>query len=240
MKSEKKEKEIQNVESEFVPQPMGTPDLKRKKRIIEAYENVLISAMEYQIAITYCIKLDYEDEKESYDLLIESLKSNNTRDFLTRKYIERENLSFPGLSVDKLIENDLISTKEISNAVEMRQAFDIALEKAAATKFHYRIEDLNTDGKEMWELTPDFLKKVNDFVTRFTKNEKQNIVLKKFNNLCDSLNELSKMKIINPKHGTHNVFSLIDDCLEISRFDEETPFTVTDVLFYRRQLNKFK
>lgn len=223
--------------SDFVPQRIGQPDLRREKEIINAYQKVIECACEYQLAISACISLDLTDDFSSFKLLIESLRTD-TKEFLSRKYIEINKLSFPGLAIEKLIENDLISTNEISYAVEMRKALDDALKNAKNTGFSYPLDNLNSDWEIMWELSDDFLNEVKNHVSRFTQNEEQNNIFGIFERLTDVLNELNSLNILRAKNGVNEISSL-KDYIKITRTDMEPHFEISSYLFNTHRLRGY-
>ena len=75
--------------------------------------------------------------------------------------------------------------------------------------------------------------------SKYTETEEQNIILDKFEKLCEILNELDELGILRAKHGPDEISSLTD-YIQISKFTVDPTFVVDSFLFYKHRTRKYK
>jgi hypothetical protein len=90
---------------------------------------------------------------------------------------------------------------------------------------------------QMW--WSDFHQQVQYKIGRFTQSKQQNFILEKMQELCKILNELSEIQILFPKNVPTEI-ELLADFVEIDKTNEDEPFQVSDILFYKRRLKAFR
>lgn len=220
---------------EFTPEQIGKPDPRREKEITTAYRNMLDAALGLQLAIEFCLR---KDEGFGIDFFFESLKEDTAK-FIRRKFVEINEISIPGISIEKLKESDLLDIQELDHAIEERKKFDKAWQSVEATRFIYPLRKLYVNDEVGFDLTEDFHQQVQMKIGRFTQNEQQNLILEKMEKLCDILNELNELNILHPHKGPTE-FEVIGDYIDIDRTNAEAPFQVSDILFYKRRLRAFR
>ena len=81
--------------------------------------------------------------------------------------------------------------------------------------------------------------KTENSFSKFTQTEKQNIILDKFNKLCEVLNELSELNIIRPKHGAAEI-SMLTEYITLTTISIEPHFVVDKYLFYKHRTNIYR
>ena len=221
---------------EFTPIQIGKPDPRREREIIKAYQNMLNAAVSLQMANEYCLKED--GEGFGLDFFFESLKEDTAK-FIRRKFVEINNVSIPGISTERLKESDLLDIKELDHAIEERKNFDKAWAAVEATRFIYPLRKLYVNDEIGFDLTKDFHQQVQYKIGRFTQSKQQNFILEKMQELRKILNELSEIQILFPKKGPTEI-DILADFVEIDKTNEDEPFQVSDILFYKRRLRAFR
>ncbi len=220
---------------EFTPVQIGRPDPRREKEITTAYSNMLDAAVSLQMAIEYCLR---KDEGFGIDFFFESLKEDTAK-FIRRKFVEINEISIPGISTERLKESDLLDIKELDHAIEERKNFDKAWKAVEATRFIYPLRKLYVNDEVGFDLTEDFHQQVQHKIGKFTQNEQQNFILDKMHKLCEILNFFAEIGILFPHKGITEI-DILSDFIEVERSNEESPFQVSDILFYKRRMRAFK
>lgn len=222
-------------EKNFIPMQIGVTDEIKKNKIISGYKKVLNAACDLQTIIEGSLG---SVEELPVDIFFEAL-SEDIEIFIKRKFVEINNISIPGIKTEKLIESDLLDVDEvISLAAVSRKQFHEEWKNIKENGFVYPLRKLYTGKGYSWELTEDFYNEVNRYCSRWTKTEKQNEVLKKMNELCSVLNDLSAMGILIPGKGITEIETL-KLLLNIDRGFEIPTWVVEDVLFYRGRARKY-
>lgn len=220
---------------EFEPRQIGRPDPRRVTEITRAYQNMINATVSLQLGIEYCLR---KDEGLGIDFFFDSLKEDTAK-FISRKFVEINEINIPGISIEKLKESDLLDIQELDHAVEERKNFDKAWETVKATHFIYPLRKLYVNDEVGFELTEDFHQQVQMKIGRFTQNEQQNLILKKMEKLCEVLNELNELHILHPHKGPTEIEN-ISNYIDIDRTNIDAPFQVSDILFYKHRMGAFR
>lgn len=220
---------------EFEPKLIGDPDFKRLDEINSAYEKLFGIAEKLKSELEKCLK---REKPFSFSDFLDFLTSDAQKWIYTR-HIEYNNLNYPGINLEKLIELEAITIVGIEDVINTRNEFVKLKHWIAKLKFNYPLCKLWDDETQRFVENQDFWEAVDKFCSRITKSEEQNRILKKMENLRDALNDLVEEGIIRPNNGITELDHLKHWLLLPSR-SNLTGFSVDRTLFQSFRMSKYE
>jgi hypothetical protein len=228
-RSEKINSPIPVAENEnFVPIQIGESNTQRINKAFFAYTHVLQIAEKLWNQVSECLKLK---EKLPVDKFFEFLKSDPEK-WIYQEHIQKNDIKYPGLDTDRIIELRLLTIEGIEIPVETHAQLITGLQKIKESGFVFPLRKLYDLEKKEFTLTDVFFEESEMKFSRHTQSKEQNVILSKFQRICDALNELSELGVLRPQHGP-NELALLNDCFEISNESKISPFVISDVLFWK-------
>lgn len=219
--------------TEFVPRLIGIENFKILEQVDLVYSGLLSSCSGLKKAIEVSLQREI-----TLDEFLEFLKSEPKK-WLNTQYVKDNNISYPGLNTEKLIELELTGITGVQEVLEKLAKVKSEIKQVEKVGFYYPIKKLyNVDNGE-FELTEDFSDACVKRFSRYTQNQEQNKILDIFERLCSDLNELNKLNVIRAKNGP-NELAMLSDYIEIMKVESEPYFVVNDVLFWHPRLNKYR
>lgn len=223
-----------NNNSEFTPKVIGAPDAKKEKAIINVYSKIC----QYANATFLIFEYFMEGEK-NLPMFFEFLKAKDPKAFLYRRYIEINNISYPGLSTDKIIELDLLSAnmEDIKDLMKHRIDLLAAISEANETRFYFPLEKLFHQIGEVSDFgisfenpdlfkTPEFDKALFEHIRTYTTSEKENHILQVVEKAVEGLNDLIELDIVrNDKQRWENDAIDVISAIEFT-LNSERPLSV--------------
>ncbi len=204
------------TELEQITVEMQKPDGEFKPRIIYIDTRHIELAREYVEQV--CPKANellselstYFDTTFSLSDFLEFLYSKNTNEWILTKWVILKNISFAGLSIEKLIKSNLIDIPEHAHLNQLQSDLLNAIAKPRSSFSGYMF-DVFTHGKsqliQMWnqnkfELSQSLSEHIDNKFTTYTKNEVQNNYLALVKELIYALNNVASSGFIKSmNHG---------------------------------------
>lgn len=224
-----------NEKTNFKPRVIGLPDARKEKAIINAYSEIC------QIAnATFFLFECFNEGEKNLPMFFEFLKAKDTKAYLYRRFIEMKNISYPGLSIDKIIELDLLAANmgDIQDLLKHRADLLAAIEKVHETSFYFplsklfhQIDDEISDFGISFEnpdlfKTPEFDAALFKHVRKYTFNEQENKVLDVVERAVNALNDLMELDIIrNEKQKWNNDLNVLVNAIEFT-LDSTRPLSI--------------
>ncbi|WP_297092187.1 hypothetical protein [uncultured Draconibacterium sp.] len=220
---------------EFEPRLIGDPDFKRLHEINVAYEKLFRSAEKLKQQLELCLK---REQVYSFSEFVEFLKSD-AKKWIYSKHIEYNNLNYPGINLEQLIELKAITIEGINEVLAARSNFEEIKTAVKNLKFHFPIAKLWNEEEQEFIENQEFWESSEIFCSRFTRSEDQNRILSKIENLKDALNELVEEGLLRTNNGPTEL-NFISEWLTIPIRSNESGFSVDRVLFWKQRTRKFK
>ncbi|MEI7523881.1 MAG: hypothetical protein WCJ95_06110 [Mariniphaga sp.] len=182
----------------FVPKMIGFQDIENKCKIDHMYTGLVSAAS----AFLWETQNLFKDDEITHASIIKMLNMNKEELilFLKREFIRVNNISYPGLNVEKLISQDLIDLPD--NYDVIISAFDYLnglYKEIETTKFNFPLNKLIE--KDGFDLNEEFHAELLEFTATFTESEKQNQVLDVVQRFCDLMSEMKSLGIISSAKG---------------------------------------
>lgn len=219
---------------EFEPKLIGDPDFKRLDEINRAYEKLFGVTEKLKNELEKCLK---REKPFSFSEFLDFLVSDAQKWIYTR-HIEYNNLNYPGINLEKLIELEAITIEGINDVLSSKAEFDELKDSVKKLKFNYPLYKLWHEEEQKFVENQDFWEAVDKFCSRITESEEQNRILKKMENLRDALNDLVEEGIIRPNNGIPELDHLKNWLLIPSR-SNLTGFSVDRTLFQSFRMSKY-
>lgn len=196
---------MNNEKTNFTPRVIGLPDAKKEKEIIDVYSEICRNAN-----ALYCVFEYFLSGESDLEVFFNFIKSKDPKWFLYYRYIEINGIQFPGLSIDKIIQLDLVDVnKEDFETIQNQRAELIkSIEKTKelhfffplAKLFHQIDEEIKDFGVSFENpdlfKTPEFDAALYKHVRKYTFNEQENQVLDVVESAVNALNDLIEFDII--------------------------------------------
>ncbi|QIA06439.1 hypothetical protein [Draconibacterium halophilum] len=220
---------------EFEPKLIGDPDFKRLDEINRAYEKLFGLTEQLKRELEECLK---REKPFSFTEFLDFLTSD-TQKWIYTKHIEYNNLNYPGINLEKLIELEAITIEGINDVLNSKAEFDKLKDTVKKLRFNYPLIKLWNEEDQRFAENQDFWEAVDKFCSRITKSEEQNRILKKMENLRDALNDLVEEGIIRPNNGIPELDHLKHWLLLPNR-SNLTGFSVDRTLFQSFRMSKYE
>jgi hypothetical protein len=188
----------------FEKKVIGLPDTKMQAEIVKLYTEICHRADALYNTFEYFLAGDSEIK-----LFLDFLAANDPRAFLYSRFIEINGISFPGLSIEKIIELDLVDVnkEDFSELLSQRIELLSLIEKSKEVKFYFPLNKLFHKVEEISDFgisfeypehfkTPEFDTAIFNRVRKFTTTEKENEVLEVAERAVSALNDLVDLGFI--------------------------------------------
>lgn len=237
-------------ENEFNPMRIGKRNIEKEQKIVRLYFDLCNQANELLMSLdTY---LGYLDKDHLYpDVFFEFMNCKDSRAFLYDKYIDNHGITFPGISISKVIEFGLadVPIEWFADLLESRTKLLKSIQLTGELKFHYPLVRLWDNSLESFEIididvdnkytiiSADFESKLNQHTGCFTVSESDNAVLEAIEETIDKFNKLIRLGVI--KNAKGNWISGISNLANaiVFNINDENPLSVNPRL---NQLHDFK
>ena len=237
--------------NEFTPKRIGKKNKELERKIVQTYYALCQQANE--LAFSLDGYLGYPD-KEILDpsMFFEFMNSEDPRAFLYLKFIEKRGITFPGISIAKVIDLGLVDVHlgVFTALLEDRIKLQKIIQSINELMFHFPLRKLWNTTIEMFEvididdkgkytfLSSEFENLLQQHTGRFTLCENDNTVLAAIEKTVDSLNELVKLGVIgNAKGKWANGISQLANAI-VFETNSDNPLSVKPRLnqhqFFRR------
>lgn len=234
----------------FTPKQIGVPDSKLENAIATAYTDICDQAT----AMFILFERLFGTQSDPI-LFIEFVNLKNPKDFLYQRFIEINQIHVPGLSIDKIVELDLIDVprNDFAALIEQRKDLLNMIEKVKEYRFFFplaklfrRIDEEISDFAISYQSpvnieTPEFDQALYYHIRKFTKNQEENVALESINKIIEGLNDLVQMGVIRNNKLTYrtDLEEMLDSIVFASNSD--TPLSISPKLALKRPFTrKFK
>lgn len=220
---------------EFVLKPIGETNYRKEIEITYEYQKLFAAAEQLKSKLEFCLK---RDKYYSFTVFTDFLRSEPKK-WIYSKHIEYNNIDYPGMDVDKLIELNIVPIPGIEDVLQSRTRLDNHIKNIQSFHFSYPLKKLWDDKEQKFDPDMNFWEQLDKHCTRFTKSEEQNMVLAKFEKLCEALNGLVDLDILRPKNGIGQLIQL-QNWIEIPNRANKSGFSVKSILFWTPGIGKWK
>ena len=231
--------QVETEPEEFKPMLIGEPNRPGQLEAEDAYCVLLELLNELKPAIQKAILPGTDDSLAVPHTLFEFIKSENPEIWLIRQYIELNNISFPGMDVERIIELGLVKVEHTPELLNLHQRILKAIELVKKRGFYYPVGRLFNGLTNKFEFHNGFFEEVEKRFCRQTQSEAQNQIVIIFTDLCAVLNELHRLNILRGKNGPGEL-TLLDSFIDVMKLEPEEPFVVKDTLFYTQRLYNYR
>lgn len=238
--------------TEFTCKRIGKKNLDLEQKIIKLYFDLCNQANE--LLWTLDSYLGYPD-KENLEpsIFFEFMKCKDPRAFLYSKFIEKRDITFPGISISKVIELGLVDVplEVFENLLDNRIKILQSVQPANELKFHFPLIKLWDPKIEMFPVidtednlkytitSTDFESKLNQHTGRFTASESDNVMLEAIEEAVNCFNKLIRLGVIKNNKGSWvQGISQLADAIVFSS-NEENPLSVNPTLTRLRGFRRF-
>lgn len=232
--------EIRNEQEQFDPMLIGAPNKRGQLAAEDAYGQLTETLNELQPAFEKAI---FQKENSSTFTgtgeLFEFINSKFPEKWITRRYIEANEISIANLDSERIIELELVRVPAAPDLLALRQRVLKQLEVVKASGFYYPVSNLYNCETGKFEITNDLFKEAEKRFCRVTQSQAQNEIVTIFNELCEVLNKLHRINIIRGKNGSAEL-NLLDSFIDVMKEQPEDPFVVKDTLFYTTRLYGYR
>jgi len=234
----------------FTPKQIGLADSKLENAIATAYTDICDQAT----AMLLIFERFFNAQPDPF-LFLKFVKSKTPKEWLYQKFIEFNEFSVPGLSIDKIVELDLIDVPrdDFSALLEQRKDLLTLIDKAKEYRFFFplaklfrQVDEEISDFAISYQSpvnieTPEFDQALFYHIRKFTKNQEENEALESINKIIEGLNDLVQMGVIRNNKLTYrtDLEEMLDSIVFASNSD--TPLSISPKLALKRPFNrKFK
>lgn len=222
--------------NDFTPKRIGNKNFELEQKIIALYSDLCNQAND--ISLVLDSYLGYVD-KEFLDpsMFFEFMNCKDPKAFLYSKYIDKHDISFPGISIPKVIELGLadVPLDTFSDLLGNRNKLLKSIQLTEKLNFHFPLINLwiqptesfglfdNDDDEDCKFASSDFENKLNQHTGSFTASESDNIILEAIEKAIDSFNNLIHLGIIkNAKGNWINGIARLSDAIVFNGNEEIT------------------
>lgn len=224
------ETEIAETENSFEPLPIGEPDEKRATVIKLAWEHLAESATTLKKEVEKILQTSL-----TIDEFLNFAKCNDPKKWILGKYITDHQISYPGLSMQKIIEANFIDL-DVSPVLPHFANFRANFEKVKETKFFVPLRECWYEDEQIF-MAADW-EQIDNFCSRFTSTPEQNEILKTIETLVQCLNTLAEKNILRPKNGPDEL-NFMSDFVKIGQYSRQPVFVVNNALFRTHRLSGY-
>lgn len=227
----------------FTPKMIGSPDTANFILIHGLYETLvsLLNPFRWEYENILSTKSeDYSSVTPECVLKLLNMNQLNMEIFLKKAYIQANGYLFPGLSIDKIIQNDLLELPDEYNILlEAKREIEKIIEKILNTAFLFPLSSLFSEQENAFILTEEFETTLNESLKSYTESELQNKVLDAIEIFCDSVNTLIELKVVKPQGNLWtNVGFDLALAIENNK-GSSRPLIPSRKMFRRAPLNRF-
>jgi hypothetical protein len=235
---------------DFSPKRIGNKNTELEQKIVHTYHAIITAANDIMWHLDSW--LGYVDkEKLDPSIFFGFMNSKDPKAFLYSKYIECHGISFPGISIAKVIELGLVDVPLANFSILLDDRITLLkiIQSTNELKFHFPLIKLWQYTLEMFDvidldengsytiISSEFESKLNQTTGRFTLTESDNAVLEAIEKTVDSLNGLVKLGVIgNDKGKWINGISKLANAIVFDK-NSENPLSVNPRL---NQLHEFR
>ncbi len=194
-----------NENKEFTPLAIGLPNMKREQAIVKVYTEICERADALLLLFQWFLS-----EESDLKLFFDFLNSKNPREFLYLRFIEINKITFPGLSIEKIMQFDLVDVpkEDFEELLMQRKQLLESIKKTDEDRFYFPLKKLyynDGNGIEGFQISnqsgnneraPEFDELLFNKVRVWTISEKENQVLEVINKAINALNDLVQQDII--------------------------------------------
>lgn len=238
--------------NEFTPKRIGKRDIEKEQKIVQLYFDLCNHANELLMSLDSY--LGYLDKDHLYpDVFFEFMSCNDPKAFLYSKYIDNRGITFPGISISKVIELGLadVPLERFADLLENRTKLLKSIQSTGELKFHYPLAKLwditiesffviDIDDDHVYTIaSTDFESKLTQHTGRFTVSESDNAVLEAIEETIDSFNKLIRLGVIkNDKGRWSQGVAQLANAIVFNRNDEN-PLSVNPILNRLHDFRRF-
>jgi hypothetical protein len=164
-------------ESDFVPRRIGEENVKMVSLAQKAYEILIEAANSLKGAVESSLK-----RKITIDELLQFIKSES-ENWVYSQYVEDNDIRFPGLSLEKIIELELLDITGVPEVIKKKAKLQSAVKLVEQSGFYYPLRLLYSETTNDFDFTGDFWEVCETRFSRFTQTAEQNKILLSFENL---------------------------------------------------------
>jgi hypothetical protein len=229
---------MENLNEEFTPMMVGRHDQANYQLISELYEELLTVLNPFRWECEGMFNVASMPAAEIIDIL--NMDKSNLVIYMKRSYITANEISFPGLNVDKIIENDLLELPEgFKNLLQAKNEIEHVIEKILETSFRFPVSSLFIEEENIFGITEEFKTELAKSTSVMTESQIQNEVVIAIQKFCDVVNDLIDLKIIRPEG---NQWNFVGDKLSLSIENSKgssRPLSPYRKMFLRTPLSRF-
>lgn len=235
----------ENKSKNFEPKEIGMPDMKTVFAINAIYQRITRALNELKAKLETCIG---REDPVSIDEFIDFLRSENKKRWIQEKYVSTHEIEiYPGRDIFREMDLNLVAGPNIEGVNTALTNFENEVRRLSEEKYYYPLQKLWVEeSNEFNTVENGFFDDCTQYYSWKTANEKQNHVLEKVEKLCEALNDLAQLGILNHKKGYH-VIDDISAFIEIHKYVDAgniehgaQAFTVDRRLFLRHGFGRFR
>lgn len=234
----------------FTPKQIGLPDTKLENAIATAYTDIC-----YQAEAMFILFERLFGNQPDPTLFLEFVSFKNPKEWLYQRFIEMNQIHVPGLSIDKIVELDLIDVPrdDFAALIDQRKDLLTLIDKAKEYRFFFPLAKLfrrvdqdicdfviSYQNPDVFK-TPEFDQALYYHIRKFTKNQEENEALESIDKIIEGLNDLVQMGILRNNKLTYrtDLEEMLDSIVFASNSD--TPLSISPKLALKRPFTrKFK
>lgn len=223
--------------NDFTPMIIGKSDQENYQLISDLYEKLvtLMSPLKWEIETA----LNVQSMPLSDILDILNMDKSSLESYMKRSFIVANKISFPGLNVEKIIENDLLELPDgFANLLLAKKEIELVIEKILATSFQFPVSSLYIEEENIFTLTEEFKTELAKSTTAVTESQLQNEVLDAVQKFCDAVNLLIGLGVVRSQGDS---WTMVGERLmfSIENTKGSTPLSPHRKMFRRSPLNRF-
>ncbi len=223
---------METKKEEFKPKQIGEENTWLVTQAIKDYSSLIERLTALKKELSNCLETDFD-----IDNFIDFLKHDPEK-WVYKKFISINDVNFPGLSTEKIIELKMLDVKGVPALLAKYNDFKNVLDKVIESGFFYPLSKLYSEETKEFNLPVEFHADCDAYFSKFTQTPEQNEILEKFERLCEVLNELDELNIIRSKNGPDEI-KMLTDFIDISKNRVDAPFVVTADLFRQHRTKTY-
>ena len=171
----------------FEPKQIGIGDSERYEEIRKLYSELVSCTTAFLYESQDLLKnLNLQND---FVIRVLKMKKEDLIIFLKHEYIRTNEISFPGLSIERMIELDLIVLPDsYDTIISCWKSINELLDSISETRFFYPLSRLEDPEKVGWNLTEDFESELRSVTYNFTATPEQNEILEHVEMFCKATN----------------------------------------------------
>lgn len=223
---------------EFTPMTIGKPNQAYYQHVSDLYEKLVTLMSPFMWECQNVFNVQSMPLADVLDIL--NMDKSNLEVYMKRSYITANEISFPGLNVEKIIENNLLELPEgFNNLLQAKKEIELVIEKILATSFQFPVSSLWVEEKNVFIITEEFKTELAKHTTVFTESQIQNDVVVAVQKFCEVVNDLIELKVIK---SNGNLWQFVGENLVLSIENSKgstRPLSPDRKMFNRSPLSRF-